>query len=643
MKKFKLYENINLWFKNKKMRLCAGVGAIIVFMSGCTTSIDTQEKKEIISEGTSQEELEETIGKCEENKNLDEIVESEETEVCIVPEVIEIKEHYDEIDDNGAYFQKVVGEEVTLDDIILTSEERNIYEDSGLSKLRNDMLNQIQNEFLHSEELITIDRLNVRKFAQDILLSSIATDKVIEHQYSTLYREESDDLDWDNLLDVLKKNNEEIIKEQTEREEKGYELFIEIEKLTDEDLEIWISQFHTFMNKVREKIPNVDMKRLACTLENYSVCYEKANIFNIGCTATVTSDKMLYPLWNEWYPNMEIFEETNYHEFCHLLSISCADEKNEFFSFLGSGIKTSFLIINNEDFILKNYLKKGDASIYFPFSYTFLEESNAESFTSLLLEIDKNVYFDKLFMKNNLEFSLLLSPSYRLGNFEKAGILHNPIALIQQFPVLGTNTSDIQEYFFRELEMLESYNIINDLNRSANFNYDIFKNNPDNYEEEVGNRVVILENYADLQMTRNFLWNLGLSKSITKPDMTLDDCYYLMNLYFERLQKQREGIMKRYNIESIDTYDYLESKENLVILFENYLKSFYFDDFYHYGDIEYSLEEGNLSEAFTEEEKRYIYTLYLDIEEYQRYLDSDTTTYMTEEEIKVYYKIADGM
>ena len=188
MKNFKLYENINLWFKNKKMRLCAGVGAIIVFMSGCTTSIDTQEKKEIISEGTSQEELEETIGKCEENKNLDEIVESEETEVCIVPEVIEIKEHYDEIDDNGAYFQKVVGEEVTLDDIILTSEERNIYEDSGLSKLRNDMLNQIQNEFLHSEELITIDRLNVRKFAQDILLSSIATDKVIEHQYSTLYR-----------------------------------------------------------------------------------------------------------------------------------------------------------------------------------------------------------------------------------------------------------------------------------------------------------------------------------------------------------------------------------------------------------------------------------------------------------------------
>ena len=36
--------------------------------------------------------------------------------MCIVPEVIEIKEHYDEIDDNGAYFQKVVGEEVTLDD-----------------------------------------------------------------------------------------------------------------------------------------------------------------------------------------------------------------------------------------------------------------------------------------------------------------------------------------------------------------------------------------------------------------------------------------------------------------------------------------------------------------------------------------------
>ena len=73
------------------------------------------------------------------------------------------------------------------------------------------------------------------------------------------------------------------------------------------------------------KIENFDMKRLACVLENYVVGYISSSPFNLYTYAQANRSKMTYPLWGDLYPDLDQFEQTNYHEFYHLLSFNCTD------------------------------------------------------------------------------------------------------------------------------------------------------------------------------------------------------------------------------------------------------------------------------------------------------------------------------
>lgn len=296
----------------------------------------------------------------------------------------------------------------------------------------------------------------------------------------------------------------------------------------------------------------------------------------------------------------------------------------------------------DEDFRSQYHVDYGDAVVYFPYNYSFLEEANAEKYSTSLLGVESNSNLEQICTVENIELSLFLQPGFHLENFRKAAMLHNPIAIIQQFPVLGDFRYEQEKSFFAQLEMLESFNVVHNL---VNFIEFSGIQAIEQEEEQSFEQLAMLENYADLQMTRNFIWNLLNSERTTKPDITLGDCYYLMKLFEKRLACQREMIAHKYQDFSIEWDDslYLLEQEGNLQYFCAYLKDmYYYSDYCEYGSYEdYQLETSTLSDAFTEEEKQYFSNLYDGIQKNYDLLENmeNESSVSLEEEMKKYYKI----
>lgn len=538
--------------------------------------------------------------------------------------------------DNGIFFQKVENEEVDLDDVVLNNTERNIISYYGAAEeLEEALSNQLKNINLDPEEKQIIEALNIRELMEDFLLSSNVTDKLENHHNSALYSEETDDILWDELFNTIKKNNiykiyieptNKLIDEESETTEN---ICYSYDALSDHDIKIWIKQFKEFVQELRKEATNFDMKRLACILEDYCVCGYYPNYSEVGTIAKTSKDSSIYPLWNSDYPDMKKFKKTNYHEFQHIISYYCEDEKNS------SGVPFGLSFRFYETSYTEQKLKKYQENTHYPFDYRFIEEALAEDFSTSLLETEPTTYKNNIFITNNLKLSLIFQKGFAINNFEQAEIFHNPIAFIQQFPIL----SNEKDWLITQLEMLECYNIINSKDLLKRF---CFNKDQELMDENTKKVIICLENYADLQMTRNFLWNLANSKNTTKKNITLEDCNHLVNLYKARLAMQRYSAAKLNGIslQELNNVSYKERENEIYILFNNYLENEYCLDYVFIGDKSHNLKDGELSNCFNNKEKEYFNNLITEIDTYYEWIEERENYNESDffEEVKKYYK-----
>lgn len=543
-------------------------------------------------------------------------------------QVLETDFSRDSIDSNGNFFEKVSSEKiVTWDDVILTNQERGIetFGSTEYERLLTDTI-LIERDQLSSEEYSIIDRLNVRRLARACFPLPVVTDYIEEHAYSSLYLEENNDLDWDQLFFTLKINLEKYQKklqsqiDDPEKEDIKEVLKLKmIEEFSDDDLKKWVQQFHEFVLETREKIENLDIQRLACVLENYVVGYVPQSPFNLFSYAQCSKEHMTYPIWGDMYPNLDRYKQINYHEFYHLLSFACIDEETKKVIISSSGICLQYF--NWDDEMLLKFGMKDDS--YYPFDYIFLAEGNAERYGSSLCNQEPMVYFDKQFMIHNLIFSLFLQPDFDRDSFYRAELLHNPIAFIQQFPVLNVES---EEWLYMQLEMLECYNIIYSIDRLVQFYWDAYQVDPDSVEETIVKRIPVLENYADLQMFRNFAWLMINSSNTDRNDLTLEDCYYLLDLFESRLEKQRKIVCKNYELESLDTESYIQGKDQILKILHAFLNQKYHPE---------EIGKGTLSEVLDMEDRQYLDRLHLEQETVFDCIDRES--HAIDEAVKQYY------
>lgn len=539
------------------------------------------------------------------------------------------------INDDDVFFEKVSpGEEVLLDDIILTNSERGIKTYKSLT-LGKELINSIKLYSLNDEYKDVTERLNVRVLAEETLTSPLVTEYVSRHSHTALYVEDSDDLNWEQLYFVLKNNiaikrkmlSKNIETAKTEEEKECLQSLEEIRDFSDAELKDWVDQFHEFVIATRKNY-KLDMRRLACVLQNYVIGFVPGDESLIGTLAQTGDKDMVYPLFEEYYPNLKEFHQVNYHEFFHLVNTSCCDEKNELGKLFGMGVE--YDIDFKIDF--------GLVYEYFPFQYRFLEEGKAESYSSSLLNTQAITYYDKQFVNNNIELSLFFQPGFEKGNFERASMLHNFIALIQQFPVLDGSSDEEQDWFYAQLEMLEAYNVIYDRKNLVDFTYDAYKEDKATFWDVTSERVTVLENYADLQLMRNFIWTLMNSKNTDRNKLVLEDYYYLMNLFLQRVEMQRKIVCLNYDLKTLDTDYYLSEKEKLFNIFQDNLKrEFSSIEFKRLGDFEdYNLSGGSLSSAFSSRERSNFYKMFMEMDDYYKW---NKETYDGSRDIKTYYLI----
>lgn len=579
---------------------------------------------------------EEVIYYTIEAEDIPDVNKEKEPPILAEEEVEESFKYNDAINDDGLFFEKIsLEEEVTFEDIILTNEERGIETDAYYEAALTEELEYYQNS-LSTFEQSTLEKLNVRNLAETCYLSSIMTDYIEKHTFSSLYIEEDDDLDWDNLFTTLKENSIEyrmnwLINADHESDEILKELYEQrtIETIHDEDLEIWIEQFHDFIIKTREQFPNLDMRRLACVLEDYAIGYEKETEVNKHTYASTTYMLMIYPLWDGCYPNFENFLNTNYHEFYHLINVACDDEKNDLGYLFCGGISLDSWL--KYDDYYANLLNGSHLDCYLPFYYPFIEEANAENYASSLLGSEPDSYKAERFLFDSVEYSLFLQNNYEIDNIRKASIAHNPIALLEQFPIM--NMSE-REWFYMQLEMLECYAICHNEIKMLYFNYDIFELEDSEDSIQLNERIVLLQNHADLQMMRNFIWSLINCENTERGRLKVEDYDYLLHLMETRINLNREALSEEFGLGPLGRASYLEGRKRIVQIFEEYINTFSKEP-YTYHFLETSWDEKILSDAFTEEEKLYIENLLIGCEEYQK----ESKTVKREDLIKEYYLV----
>lgn len=497
---------------------------------------------------------------------------------------------FDEVDPTGIFFHKTVHDKITLHDIILTNSERDIVETDSL--FYKQIVASIE------EDSFPIQQLHIEENLSSAFLAPSITNVIMTHKNHSTYNSESNDIIWDKVVEIWIKNSEERVKldQQYCQFAHSQNLYLELSVLEKEKIIFLSKQMQEFIYEVRQQLPNLDMKRIACQLEEMSFCYSEHSYPN----ALLVSDHftLIFPRSFGALLDVEIMKKDLFHEFKHILATPCDDEvKNQLYFPSQTGIYT---ILDPE---AKEDKEKRNAYTwyYLPFDWLFLEEAGAETFSSELVQQLPTTYSLERRMQQDMLLGISVLPYFDKNVFVKSSLLHNPIALLQQFPI--PDIGDQEQWLYQNAKMIECYNILSSNQAFLNYilnieevkGYEhIFKRQNGTFGKDAQKILLSLEDSADLQLFRIFLINMiNCDKQLE-----LNDYIYLYQLMNMRIQIHRSSIFHYYGITIEDTYyqkKQAELKQSLIHSLE--------EQFHQDVSLEEHIDE--LSNCFSNEERQY--------------------------------------
>ena len=470
-----------------------------------------------------------------------------------------VPSRYDNKEINSLYYTKGIDRKVDIDEVILTMYEKN---NISMSNIGKEYINKIEN-INYEYDSKWIDKLNIN---MDILTDKYVVNNINKHSNNKYYDSKNNTIKWDKLIDIIYENS---IRRENNTD------YIALSK---SDIKIVLSQMNEFLNIVITDYPSFDVSNLACKLSNLSLVYfyrEKDDKAKATCVQDMISIGINEDDTN---PNLNNYKDLLYHEFKHLFCFSCRDEmKGSYYT--AGGISSN----------------KG-----YDINLKFIEEALAEEYAAKCNSRDMSCYYNQYTVLNTLRLVLSLQDDYDENNFLKYQLLHNPVALLQQFPVYDNN-----EIYYRNITMLECFN-------------ELLMNN-DSYENNINESSIVpnilvkqdayqsLFNYSMCELNRMFFTNLvALNES---NDVSLDYNLFLINLYLEN------------NKNTIDVLSTTELNQ------EVYLNNFY-DNYKLFIDY-YSINKNMDS-------------LFIDI--YKLRLPNEYPSYVSDDKIKLYNFIySDGI
>lgn len=464
--------------------------------------------------------------------------------------------------DDSPYFQKGEDDLKTIEDLRLTLEEKGL---ARLSLSARTAIDNISKTLVNDINYDYISALGADDLS--IFLSPFLTDVVDKHSNEFLYDVENDDIYWEQLPELIYVNNLLFIGKDCqykgiEKKDSPYE------SLSKEDIISVLNQLEDFVHYIKDTYPNYDMKHLACVLSQCTFLYDH---FPSNAIAATGTSGIRWNVINGKYPNLSSFITTNEHEFKHLLCAECEDENG----YSGQNNEYYWASFTGVEGFLDSRL-----------SMTFIEEATAEELSAQMTNRDMDCYLINEEILNNIRLVLSMQDDYEPDGFLKYGLLQNPIALIQQLPLLN-----VQKYSFADnVRMLAAYEdmigngpydfifAINKLKGCEGFPFD--KSAIDVYKS--------LLNYAQIQLSRMFYTNLIVLNE-TK-DVPLDYNLFMLRLFEKRMDIAYRAInfyLKKI-VPDIDLTDY-----------ENYA-SYHLDNFLSYLSNTFHMSISRLNELYRE-------------------------------------------
>lgn len=470
---------------------------------------------------------------------------------------------------NSVYFNRTYNSSADYDDMILTLEEK------GTADLSEEAKNAVQNVSFYNAtpyDFSWVECFHIDDYYQSAYTHPNVTSRVRNHYNTELYNKMNNSIYWDKLVDYIINNTAAIIKKENTDE---------LVPLSPSDVKTIVKQLSEFTNDVKRDYPEYDMRHLACQLELLSLAYRAKEKTDSRTLATTSYSSIEWFLNSEGEcPALETSLMLNEHEFKHFLCSYCIDEisAKENVYITPSGV-----------------IYGANTSL----NFSFIEEATAEEYAADRNNQETVTYYEKTSALDTIRFVLSMQDDYEEDGFLKYSFLQNPLAIIQQFPVLN----DQIYYFKNNLKMLASYNACFSSVPSAFVSsvesvpgYKGFYSNFEQRKEVLSS----LGTYASVELSRLFMTNLVVMND-TKDSMTLNYNFYLMRLFEKRMDIMFSAMsdFQKFNMSSANYKQIYQ--ERLGALFQ-YLSVRYQMDLGTVRKLydEYSLDQGINYPTFVE-------------------------------------------
>ena len=459
------------------------------------------------------------------------------------------------------YFQRNQKEDLTIDDIILTIEEKGHHLSNSAQEYFNSLnLEDYINET--NKSTVALYGLAINEDIYAALTDQNIIQTIENHQNIELYDSDKDQIKWDLLKNKIKTNNNNALKKDEEKKKtiplcyKGYE------SLSDSDINIIINQFQEVTNDIKLHYPSFDIKELACHLEKLALLYE-TNTENTNqniLAYTAENDNLIaWLVYDNNYPDLNSFYDINEHEIKHYITQICdcykeESRRNDNHS-LYTIIPTGINIDNPHNQYIMDY--------YQPLRYSFIEEALAEKYAR------KDDYLTTYIINNealnNIQMALSLTDYYDKDMFMKSSTLQNPIAMLQQFPVSNANKNQ----FLDNIRMLSAFETT--VSTSSNSTYQFAHLHLLTVEspESINQQLIC---YANLELNRIFFQNLIIMNESTQ-DFNLEYNIYLMKLFSMRTNQCIKDLDEIY--ETNTSTQFYETYYPMLVTTETYLSDKY--------------------------------------------------------------------
>lgn len=394
-------------------------------------------------------------------------------------------------------------------------------QEEGIERLANlaldeDNISEEGKQAIEKISNISIHNSNIDKIAVDenLVLKSLGTltDNTNTHTYNSLYDEKTNSIKWEDVLNKITENSNNISCKSTT-----------FESLSEEEMSKQVELLQSSYNELIQQYPNYDTKELACKLEYYAILYSKEE--NSVVIAVTTNSSIIYL---ESYKNLPDILKTDaiYHEEFHLLTRNCLDNNS-----------------NNLDNYIPSFIKEIYATLY-------AAEINEYRQTSYL------TYDEALDL---IQATLALREDYQINDLLKYLVYQDSASLLQAFSVYDQNKI---QFFMDNITALNGLDLL--LNSTNQEKY------PDLVYTKSTQQDISTSTF--LQLAKLYYNNLILLNEYQK-EMTLEDNIAFFNLFDTLIEKIQ--IDNTYLIEeetSNTSVVLLTEKENCQEIFIEYLE-----------------------------------------------------------------------